>query len=170
MIAFLDKMRGLACKGLGAVAGLAVLAMVVLACGNIIGRALGSPIEGSYELMGFLGAIAASFALGASQLAKGHIAVNVLDEHLPPAARRLLDAIAAAFGAAFFGLAGYEVFALGRFMVRTGELSETLRLPYYPFVWIVASGCAVMTLVLCIDVLHALVPAKKRPAAGETPA
>jgi len=163
VIGFLHTVRTLASRALGALAGLAVLAMVALACGNIAGRALGSPITGSYELMGFLGAVAAAFALGSSQLAKGHVAVTILDPYLPKTARRLLDALGALVGAAFFAVAGYEVFELARFMISTGELSETLRLPYYPFVWAVSAGCAVMALVLLTDVLLALGP--QRPAA-----
>lgn len=158
MIAFLEQARALACKALGVVAGLAVLAMVALACANIVGRAFGSPVTGSYELMGFFGALAAAFALGASQLAKGHVAVTILDEYLPKTARRLLDAAGALIGALFFAVAAYEVTELANFMVSTGELSETLRLPYYPFVWAVAGGCLVMALVLLTDMLLALGP------------
>ena len=76
MIGLLQKVRALACSALGMVAGVAVLLMVVLACANIVGRVFGCPIEGSYEVMGFLGAIAAAFALGSSQIAKGHVAVT----------------------------------------------------------------------------------------------
>jgi len=172
VIGLLLKVRALACSALGMVAGVAVLLMVVLACSNIVGRVFGCPIEGSYEVMGFLGAIAASFALGSSQIAKGHVAVTILDEYLPRAARRLLDAAGALIGAVFFAVAGYEVIDLANFMVSTGELSETLRMPYYPFVWAVGGGCLVMALVLFVDTLLALTPAgPTRPdAVREKPA
>ena len=75
-----------------------------------------------YEVItGFLGAIAAAFALGSSQLAKGHVAVTILDEYLPRAARRLLDAAGALIGSLFFAVAGYEVIDLANFMVSTGS-------------------------------------------------
>lgn len=165
MIALLERFRRLACNALAAVAGLAVLAMVALACANIIGRTfLSSPIGGTYELMGFFGAVAAAFALGYSQLAKGHVAVTILDEHLPRRLRRLLDALGAAIGGAFFAVAGVEVVDFGNFMVATGELSETLRLPYYWFVWGVGGGCLLMAFVLFVDMLASLRKTPERAA------
>ncbi|EPR41100.1 Tripartite ATP-independent periplasmic transporter DctQ component [Desulfovibrio sp. X2] len=160
------RLRALACNALAAVAGVAVLAMVALACANIAGRVFDHPVEGSYELMGFFGAVAAAFSLGYSQLAKGHIAVNILDERIPPKIRRALDAVSALLSAAFFAAAGYEVIDLGNFMVSTGELSETLRMPYYPFVWAVGGGCLVMALVLLVDFLTVLCPAAGSGSGG----
>jgi hypothetical protein len=47
-------------------------------------------------------------------------------------------------------------------LMRVGELSETLRIIYYPFTLAVAFGCLVLCLALVTDFLKALFPPKER--------
>jgi len=42
-----------------------------------------------------------------------------------------------------------------------GELSETLRIIYYPFVFAVALGCFLLSLALFTDFLKAILPQKE---------
>ena len=60
------------------VGGLFLVAMVILTCGNILLRIVWAPIPGTFELMGFFGALVAALALGYTQIKRGHIAVDVL--------------------------------------------------------------------------------------------
>ena len=49
-------------------------AMILLTCANIFLRLVWVPVRGAFELMGFFGAIVTSFALGYTQIKRGHIA------------------------------------------------------------------------------------------------
>ena len=60
------------------IAGIFLITMIVLTCANIFSRLFWIPIQGAYELMGLMGAIVVSFALGYTQIKRGHIAVNIL--------------------------------------------------------------------------------------------
>ena len=53
-----------------ALAGVAVIALMLLASGNVIMRMFGKPFSGTYELVGFLGALVIAFALGETQRRK----------------------------------------------------------------------------------------------------
>jgi len=48
--------------------------------------------------------------------------------------------------------------------MHSGELSETLRMPYYPFVYGAALGCGFLTLVLVMDLLKSLFAGKESAA------
>ena len=58
--------------------GLFLVGMIVLTCANITSRAVWEPILGTFELMGYFGAVVTASALAYTQLNRGHIAVNVL--------------------------------------------------------------------------------------------
>ena len=59
-------------------AGLFLSAMTAITCGNIFGRIVWVPIRGTFELMGFFGALVTAFALGYTQMHKAHISVDIL--------------------------------------------------------------------------------------------
>jgi len=78
-----NKYLTLAGKGFNIIAGIAVIAMMLLSTADVVLRRFGKPIPGTYELVGFLGTIVVSFALGFTSLEKGHIAVELLVSKLP---------------------------------------------------------------------------------------
>ena len=136
-----------------AIGGFFLIAMVVLTCGNIVLRSVWVPILGTFELMGFFGAVVTAFALGHTQEKKGHIAVDVLLHALAPQVRRPLMIVSYALCAVFAVLAAWQVAVKATVLLRTGEVTETLRMIYYPFTFAVALGCLVVAVVLAVDVI-----------------
>jgi TRAP-type C4-dicarboxylate transport system permease small subunit len=154
------RIRDRLTAALAAVGGLFLVAMVVLTCGNILLRLFWLPIRGTFELMGFFGALTASFALGYTQVRRGHIAVDVLVGRFPPRVRRLLEGLNNLVCTAFFSLAAWQVAGKAATLHRTGELTETLRIPYHPFTYGVAAGLSVLALVLLADLAAAMAGGK----------
>jgi hypothetical protein len=62
---------------------------------------------------------------------------------------------------AFFAIVAYKVAGYGTTLLRTGEVTETLRIIYYPFVYCVAIGCLTLSLVFGVDFLKAVLGAGK---------
>ena len=60
------------------IAGAFMAAMILITCANIFLRIVWVPIKGTFELMGFFGAVATAFVLGYTQLKKAHISVDIL--------------------------------------------------------------------------------------------
>lgn len=145
------------------VGGICLAAMCLLTCANILLRMTWIPIRGTFELMGFLGAVATAFALAHTQRKRNHIAVDVLVSKFSPAVRRGLNVINGALCAAFFALAAWQVADKAGFLKRSGELTETLRIAYYPFVYAVALGCLALVLVLVLDTIRAAKPPGEEP-------
>jgi len=137
------------------VAGVVLLATMVMAVINMIGRPLKMPISGSFELMGLGGALIVALTLGYSQEGRTHIAVDILFNYLPARLRHLFIATGDLVCSAFFGIAAWQMLRFGRSLYTTGEVSETLGLPVYPVVFAVAAGLAGLALTQAVTVLAA---------------
>ncbi|MBI9081250.1 MAG: TRAP transporter small permease [Pseudodesulfovibrio sp.] len=160
MIDTLEKISDLLAKLLTGLAGFFLVAMMLLACTNMVLRAVWVPVQGTFELMGFMGAMVAAFSLASAQRQKAHIAVGILLKRFPPPVRRIADAATSAISCGFFMLAGLETWKWAAFLVQTGELSETLQIVYHPFVFAASAGCLALAFVLLIDTLKTLTSKK----------
>ena len=132
-------------------AGLFLVCMIALTCTNIFLRMVWLPVRGTYELLGFMGAVLTSFALGYTQLKRGHISVNVLVNSFSEKTQRILNGVNHTVCMFFFAIAAWKISDKAHTLRLTGEVSETLHIVYYPFTYGVALGCAVLALVFFID-------------------
>lgn len=156
----LDKIsRGLN-RILVCMAGIFLTGMVLLACSNIFLRLLWVPVKGTFELMGLFGAIIVAFALGHTQVKRGHVAVDILVNRFSKKTRRILSGINYSICMIFFAGAAWQIATVATNLWKTGEVTETLRIIFYPFTYGVALGCVVLVLVLLIDLLKLFVAEK----------
>jgi TRAP-type C4-dicarboxylate transport system permease small subunit len=125
-------------------------------------RAVWVPVKGTFELMGFSGALAAAFALAATQRGKGHITVTLLKGYLPEWLEKTLVLFSFVLSGSFFGLVSWHCGQRALGIWRLGELSETLQLVYYPVVFAVALGFVALALALVTDFFIVLFSANKR--------
>jgi TRAP-type C4-dicarboxylate transport system permease small subunit len=136
------------------IAGCSLVAMVLLTCTNIFLRIIWRPVIGTFELMGYLGAVVTAFALGYTQSRHGHIAVDIVVLGFPKRLQRVLNGINGILCVAFFSLIGWQVAKYATNLWRTGEVTETLRIIYYPFAYAVALGCFSLALVFLVEGLQ----------------
>ncbi|MDP1845721.1 MAG: TRAP transporter small permease [Candidatus Moranbacteria bacterium] len=140
--------------GFNALAGTAVVAMMLLTCADVILRLFRRPIPGTYEIIGFLGTVAISFSLAYTSLEKGHIAVELLMEKLPRRVQAGVDSVPSLIGAALFALITWQSMAYAADLKQSGEVSVTLTMPIYPFIYGIAAGSALLCLVLLVESLR----------------
>lgn len=140
------------------VGGIALVSMMAIACVNMAMRLAGNPISAAFELVGYFGALTVSLPLGYAQIKKSHIAVDILSSHFSPAVRAVIKGIGLALGTVFFCVAAWQLASHAETLRMAGEVSETLRLPYYPFIYGVAAGCLLMTFCMLVDFLTTLFP------------
>ncbi|RLC11664.1 MAG: TRAP transporter small permease [Deltaproteobacteria bacterium] len=157
----LSKITELLNKTLTFLAGLILIVMVLLTCANIVFRMFWVPISGTYELMGFAGALLTAFALAYTQVKKGHISVDVLVNVFPQKVQWVLSAINNGMCFIFFMLAGWQLAIKANTLRTTGEVTETLRIIYYPFTYAVALGCVVLALILLTEFLRQVIPSEE---------
>jgi len=160
VIGTLEKISNVLNKWFVWVGGVALLLMIGIACTNMLLRPLGSPLKGAYELVGFLGAMTVAFALGYAQISRSHIAVDILAIHYSKRTQRVMNVISSFLCTIFFVLVAWQTAVFATTIWKRGETSETLRIIYHPFVYLVALCCLLLAFVLFIDFLKSLSPEK----------
>jgi TRAP-type C4-dicarboxylate transport system permease small subunit len=141
--------------------GAFLLGMIILTCVNIFIRQFFNPIPGTFELMGFAGAVVSAFALGYTQFTNGHIAVDILVNTYPKPLKRMASIINHGVCCVFFSITGWYMVQKALTLKNTGELSETLRIIYYPFILAVALGFFILALALFTDLLKVILIRKE---------
>ena len=153
----LDRLNIFLNRILMIIGGVAVLGLMSLATGNVILRFFfNAPYRGAYEVVGFLGAIVIAFALGYTQKRKGHIVVDILTERFPKRVNRVLDGISYFITTIFFAIVSWQLFVWGMKISKSGEVSETIKIIFHPFVYSVAVGFVVFSFTLMMDFLKNL--------------
>ena len=138
--------------------GVSLLALTLLASMNVALRIFRVPVSGTYEIVSFLGAVVTAGALGYTQKRKDHIVVDILSDRFPAKVKRALDRVSYALTLVFFSIVSWQTFVYGKRMMQTGEVSETLKIAYYPFVFFVSLGFAVLTLTILLDLVETVWP------------
>jgi len=144
------------------IAIVALFAMMMLTVSDVILRAFGSPIIGCYEVVTFLSAVVIGFPIAYTQIQRVHIAIEFVVMRFTRKAQKIVDAVAHFLSIGVFAVLAWQVSRLGVKFWTIGQVSETLELPFFPFVWGVAFGCAVMTLILIIDFYNSIIEAARK--------
>lgn len=159
----LERLSALLRKFLMVAGGVALLALTLLATLNVTLRIFKAPVSGTYEIVSFLGAIVTAGALGYTQKRKDHIVVDILSEKFPAPVKRVLDGVSFAILLVLFSIVSWQTFVYGKRLLQTGELSETLKIAYHPFVFLTALGFAALALTLFLDLLETIWIKKEDP-------
>ncbi len=150
---FLEKINRFLNKFFMVIGGIAVLGMMALATMNVVLRIFKIPFSGAYEITGFLGAAVIAFALGYTQRRKDHIVVDIVSKKFPRRLAKVLDIFKFTIEMIFFGIVSWQIFLLGIKICREREVSETLKIIYYPFIFCVGIGFGSLSLNLLLDLL-----------------
>jgi len=115
-------------------------------------------------MMGFFGAIVTAFALGYTQVKRGHIAVDILVNSFSTKTKKVLSIINNTLCCLFFLVAAWQILVKATTLMKTGEVTETLQIIYYPFTYAVALGCLVLSLTLVTEIIRDILPEERTPS------
>ena len=136
--------------------GFTLICMVLLTCTDVAMRYLSLTMRGSYELLGLLGAVTTAFALSYTQKSKGHVTVDIFVKTFPKPAQHALSIFNNLISALLFMIISHQLFVFGFSLSEAGELTETLKIAYFPFIYAVAIGCIGLATLLCFDLTKSL--------------
>ena len=143
-------------RGANAVAGVTLTALMGLTVLDVILRVLGRPIVGIFELVAFFGAVAIGFSIPFTSWVRGHIYVDSLVLKFPQRTRKGFHLFTRTLGMGLFGLAGWNLLGMGNDLLRSGEVSPTLHIPFYPVVYGIGVVCFLQCLVLFSDTVKVI--------------
>jgi TRAP-type C4-dicarboxylate transport system permease small subunit len=152
MKTFLAAVKG-ASSALAAVAGLALAFLMLLTIADVGLRILGRPIVGTYELVGLGGAIAIGLSLPLTSWVRGHIYVDSFVARLPRLPRAILNVATRLLVLALFFLLGWNLIKYALDLRAAGEVTPTLRVPFFPVALGVGLSCFIECLVMVADIV-----------------
>jgi TRAP-type C4-dicarboxylate transport system permease small subunit len=140
-----------------------LLLLTFLTLGDILLRKFfNKGILGALELSEFLMAAIVFFSLAQGEILQRNVSFDLALNRLPVRVRAQIHLLTRFIFGCFFGLVAAAVAVYGRSMQAVGEMSPDLLIPKYPFIYVTASGCAMLSLVLFLQFLSALFE-RRRP-------
>jgi TRAP-type C4-dicarboxylate transport system permease small subunit len=132
----------------------AILTIVFLTTVDVVSRRLGNPIDFTYELVLYLGAITIGFAIPQATIDRAHVVMDFLTVQLPPGLQRAFNITTRFLAIAMFGIIGWHTIKMGSYLHTTGQASAILNIPDYPVAYGIGFCCFIECVVLFFDVLE----------------
>lgn len=139
-------------RAMQSIAGFALVFMMTLTTLDVILRSFGRPIIGTYEMVAFTGGVVIGFSTPITSWMRGQIFVDFFYQKFSKLAQDLLNTFTRLLGIALFGVVAWNLMFMGRDMYRSGEVSLTLQLPFYPVAYGIAFALFIQCLVLICDI------------------
>jgi TRAP-type C4-dicarboxylate transport system permease small subunit len=140
---------------LGVVSGILLVVMMTVTVTNIILRQVWQAFGGTVEIVGWLAALVAGFALMYSQGKKAHIAIDIVTSRMNQKVRWIIVGMMLLFDSALFGLASWRVLLVAMRLLDGGRRSSTLQVEYWYVVMILAVLIGFFAIRLLVDAILA---------------
>lgn len=144
-------------KFMNVVGGAILVFMMLLTVFDVVLRWVGTPIAGTYELMGYCGALVIGFALAQTSLDDANVTMDILTQRLPPMRKDVLLVITKVACLILFIFISWSLFLKGCDLQEGKEVSPTLRVPFYPVAYALAVCGFLECIVLLCDVIRIVV-------------
>jgi C4-dicarboxylate transporter DctQ subunit len=129
----------------------ALIGMMLLTSSDVVLRYMGYPIKGTFDIVGLLGTIVVALAIAYTQVLGRHIATAFMASRGNKLVQTINNSIVCLLGLGMYALIAWQCSLLGTKIWRIGRVSDTIEIPLFPLVYVVAFGCALNCLVLLTD-------------------
>ena len=148
-----NKVQALS-KFINVIAGIALTFMMLLTVTDVILRSFRMALVGTYELVAFSGAVVIGFAVPLTTFLKGNVLVDFFIMKFSTRVRNIFHIVTRCMGIFLFSLLGWNLFKVGMDLYRSGEVSLTLELPFYPVAFGLGVAGFIQCLVLIVQILQ----------------
>lgn len=155
MNGFMNRIRGIT-QFLNIIAGISLTFLMLLTISDVILRFFRMPIVGTYELVAFAGAVVIGFSLPLTSWLRAHIFVDFAILKFPRNIRDVFNIVTRCMVLILFVLIGWNLLKYGLDLQRSGEVSPTLHIPFYPVAYGIGIACFVQCLVMVCDIVKIL--------------
>ncbi len=131
--------------------GFCIAGMMFLLCADVVMRAVGRPITGAVETVGFLATVAIACSLPYTHMTRGHVGVDMLMARVPRKVRHMVDFCTALLALALFCLIAWRTVLYANSLRASGEVSMTLEFPTYFLVYFIGVAFTVLALAVILD-------------------
>ncbi len=141
-------------KILNFLAGIALTGMMLLTVTDVALRATGHPVIGTYEIVALSLAVVIGFGIPKVSLDKGHVYMEFLMEKLSPRGKDIMNTFTRVLVFMLFLFIGYNLLNVGAEFHASGEVSPTIKLPFYPVAYGVAICCFLECIVFIFEIVR----------------
>ncbi len=141
-------------KILSYIGGAALTFMMLITVADVILRAGGRPILGTYEIVAFSLAIVVGFTIPKVSLDRGHVYMEIVLDKVSKRNKAILNTFTRVLCLILFAVVGYNLFLIGNELIASGEVSSTLKLPFYPIAYGVGVCCFIECFVFIFDIVR----------------
>jgi TRAP-type C4-dicarboxylate transport system permease small subunit len=152
MKGLLNVVQGLS-RAMNTIAGIALVFLMFLTISDVILRFFKRPIVGTYELVAFSGAVVIGFSLPLTSWLRAHIFVDFFILKFSKKVQNIFHVATRCVAILLFIVAGWNLVIYGLDLKKSGEVSSTLQMPFYPIAFGVALSCFILCLVLLCDIV-----------------
>jgi TRAP-type C4-dicarboxylate transport system permease small subunit len=136
------------------IAGVALVALMLLTGCDIVGRTMGHPIPGTYEIVSFAGGLVIGLAMPVTSRVRAHVMMDILVANVSARAAVVFHFVTRIMGIALFLLLGYASIKMGFNLRDSGEVTPTLSLPFYMVTFAIAGACFIECVILANDMVE----------------
>lgn len=147
-----NSVLGKLSKMLNAVGGTALTFMMVLTVADVVMRAFGRPILGTYEVVSLMLCVVMGFGMPRVSMDRGHVYMEFIIERLSRRTRAVMNTITRLTCTVLFAIIGYNLFRLGNEFYTTGEVSPTISIPFFPVPYAIGVCCFIECFVFIADI------------------
>ncbi len=152
MEGFLKTINGIS-RFLNVIAGISLTFLMLLTIADVILRMFKKPVVGTYELVAFAGAVVIGFSMPLTSYIRQHIFVDFFILKFSGKVRNIFNIATRCLVMALFLLVGWNMFKYARDLQKSGEVSLTLQMPFYPVAYGVGVCCFILCLVFVCDII-----------------
>lgn len=143
-------------KVLYVIAGVTLVAMVLVTLVDVILRNFGHPITGSMEIIQYGGSIVFSFSIPYATYLNAMIRVDIITEKLKPGPKMAVNVFTRIIAILFMLFVAYNFLGYAQDVVKSGEVTSSFRIPTYPFIYAIALCFLFQSLTVTVDLIRTI--------------
>jgi TRAP-type C4-dicarboxylate transport system permease small subunit len=140
-------------RAMEVIAGVFLVFMMTLTTCDVVLRTFGRPIIGTYEMVGLSGGIVIGFSVPITSWLRGQIYVDFFYQKFSSTFKKGLHVSTRILGILLFLVTGINLMIMATQMLRAGEVTLTLQMPFYPICYGIGLAFLVQVVVLVTDVM-----------------
>ena len=156
-----ERFVHVASRGVCWLSAVSLFFMMVLTCCDVILRYFGYPIRGTYDVVGLSSAFVLALPIAYTQLLRGHVGIDFIVQKFPVRLRRAIDVTNGVLNFVVYTLLAWQCSLYGIKLWSVGRVSESVKIPLFPFPLVVAFGCALMSVVLLFELYRFVRPVEE---------
>ena len=134
------------------VAGVALTFIILITTADVLLRAFGHPILGTYEIVAIAGGVVIGFVTPITSWRRGHVYVDFVTAKFGRG-KKVIDSATRVVAIAILLVVGSSAMKIAGDLRRAGEVSATIELPLYPVAYAIGASLFMLSVAVFCDIL-----------------